>query len=70
MLGKATGKTAAIDRLLKIMTRGKDTGFMEDYTYELASGQEAILESHMMEVDPTLAGDETKNRCFSFINGR
>ena len=53
--GEGDWKTAAIDRLLKIMARGKDTGFMEDYTYELASGQEAILESHMMEVDPTLA---------------
>ncbi|EMW5818069.1 TPA: L-arabinose isomerase [Enterococcus faecium] len=53
-------KTAAIDRLLKIMARGKDTGFMEDYTYELASGQEAILESHMMEVDPTLAATKPR----------
>lgn len=42
------------------MARGKDTGFMEDYTYELASGQEAILESHMMEVDPTLAATKPR----------
>lgn len=33
---------------------------MEDYTYELASGQEAILESHMMEVDPTLAATKPR----------
>lgn len=58
--GEGDWKTAAIDRLLKIMTRGKDTGFMEDYTYELASGQEAILESHMMEVDPTLAATKPR----------
>ncbi|HAQ7079263.1 TPA: L-arabinose isomerase [Enterococcus faecium] len=58
--GKGDWKTAAIDRLLKIMARGKDTGFMEDYTYELASGQEAILESHMMEVDPTLAATKPR----------
>ncbi|HHA4377001.1 TPA: L-arabinose isomerase [Enterococcus faecium] len=58
--GEGDWKTAAIDRLLKIMARGKDTGFMEDYTYELASGQEAILESHMMEVDPTLAATKTR----------
>jgi len=31
--GEGDWKTAAIDRLLKIMARGKDTGFMEDYTY-------------------------------------
>lgn len=58
--GEGDWKTAAIDRLLKIMTRGKDTGFMEDYTYELASGQEAILESHMMEVDPTLSATKPR----------
>ncbi|HGF7248683.1 TPA: L-arabinose isomerase [Enterococcus faecium] len=58
--GEGDWKTATIDRLLKIMTRGKDTGFMEDYTYELASGQEAILESHMMEVDPTLAATKPR----------
>ncbi|ELA80225.1 TPA: L-arabinose isomerase [Enterococcus faecium] len=58
--GEGDWKTAAIDRLLKIMARGKYTGFMEDYTYELASGQEAILESHMMEVDPTLAATKPR----------
>ncbi len=58
--GEGDWKTAAIDRLLKIMARGKDTGFMEDYTYELASGQEAILESHMMEVDLTLAATKPR----------
>lgn len=58
--GEGDWKTAAIDRLLKIMARGKDTGFMEDYTYELVSGQEAILESHMMEVDPTLAATKPR----------
>ena len=58
--GEGDWKTAAIDRLLKIIARGKETGFMEDYTYELASGQEAILESHMMEVDPTLAATKPR----------
>lgn len=58
--GEGDWKTAAIDRLMKIMAHNKNTGFMEDYTYELASGKEAILQSHMMEVDPTLA--QTKPR--------
>ncbi|SEA33402.1 L-arabinose isomerase [Thalassobacillus cyri] len=53
-------KTAALDRLLKVMSHNQSTGFMEDYTYELAAGQEAILQSHMLEVDPTLASNKPK----------
>ncbi|WP_159721383.1 L-arabinose isomerase [Enterococcus sp. CSURQ0835] len=58
--GEGDWKTAAIDRLMKVMARNENTGFMEDYTYELTNGQEAILESHMMEVDPTLAANKPK----------
>lgn len=58
--GEGDWKTAAIDRLMKIMSRNQNTGFMEDYTYELAEGQEAILQSHMMEVDPSLASNKPK----------
>lgn len=53
--GEGDWKTAALDRLVKVMTLNKNTGFMEDYTYELAAGHEAILQSHMLEVDPCLA---------------
>ncbi|MCP3028965.1 L-arabinose isomerase [Halobacillus sp. A5] len=53
-------KTAALDRLLKVMSHNQSTGFMEDYTYELAAGQESILQSHMLEVDPTLARSKPK----------
>src|SRR5690625_4296156 len=42
------------------MSHNESTGFMEDYTYELAEGQEAILQSHMLEVDPTLANNKPK----------
>jgi L-arabinose isomerase len=58
--GEGDWKTAAIDCLMKIMAHGKNTGFMEDYTYELSEGNEAILESHMMEVDPTLSATKPK----------
>ncbi|WP_265459583.1 L-arabinose isomerase [Enterococcus sp. HY326] len=58
--GEGDWKTAAIDRLLKIMAHNKATGFMEDYTYELTPGKEAILQSHMMEVDPVLAANKPK----------
>lgn len=53
--GEGDWKTAALDRFLKIMSHNQTTGFMEDYTYELAKGKEAILQSHMLEVDPTFA---------------
>ncbi|WP_079476719.1 L-arabinose isomerase [Marinococcus halophilus] len=53
-------KTAALDRLIKVMSHNQSTGFMEDYIYELAPGQEAILQSHMLEVDPTLANHKPK----------
>lgn len=58
--GEGDWKTAAIDRLMKIMSHNIDTGFMEDYTYEMAEGREAILQSHMLEVDPGLASNKPK----------
>lgn len=52
-------KTAALVRLMKIMTStkkdAKGTAFMEDYTYNLVKGKEGILEAHMLEVDPCIA---------------
>ena len=52
-------KTAAMVRVMKIMTQGmkdaKGTSFMEDYTYNLVSGKEGVLEAHMLEVCPTIA---------------
>lgn len=58
--GEGDWKTAAIDRLMKVMAHNKNTGFMEDYTYELAPGKESILQSHMLEVDPSLASNKPK----------
>lgn len=52
-------KTAAMVRLMKIMTAGKEdakgTSFMEDYTYNFVPGKEGILQAHMLEVCPTIA---------------
>ena len=53
--GEGDWKTAALSRFMKIMSHNKQTGFMEDYTYELSFGNEAILQSHMLEVDPTFS---------------
>jgi L-arabinose isomerase len=56
--GEGDWKTAALDRLVKVMTNNVSTGFMEDYTYNFVKGEEYIVQSHMLEVDPTFA--ETK----------
>lgn len=57
--GEGDWKTAAMVRLMKIMTQSarnaKGTSFMEDYTYNLVSGKEGILQAHMLEVCPTIA---------------
>jgi L-arabinose isomerase len=58
--GEGDWKTAALDRLLKIMAHNEKTGFMEDYTYNLVKGNEEILGAHMLEVDPTLASTKIK----------
>jgi len=57
--GEGDWKTAAMVRVMKIMTQGmkdaKGTSFMEDYTYNLVPGKEGILEAHMLEVCPSIA---------------
>ena len=55
-------KTAAMVRMVKIMTEGLPGGttFMEDYTYHLAPGNEMILGAHMLEVCPTVAGTKPR----------
>lgn len=58
--GEGDWKTAALNRLMKVMSHNQNTGFMEDYTYELAAGQESILQSHMLEVDPGLAANRPR----------
>ena len=51
--GEGDWKTAAMVRLMKVMTKG--SSFMEDYTYNLVPGKEGILQAHMLEVCPTVA---------------
>lgn len=57
--GEGDWKTAAMVRLMKIMTSGmkdaKGTSFMEDYTYNLVPGKEGILQAHMLEVCPSIS---------------
>ncbi len=60
--GEGDWKTAAMVRLMKLMTGDKKdalgTSFMEDYTYNLTSGKEGILQAHMLEVCPSIAGSK------------
>jgi len=58
--GEGDWKTAALSRLIKIMSNNQSTGFMEDYTYNLEKGNESILQSHMLEVDPTLSSTKPR----------
>ncbi|MBP3886633.1 MAG: L-arabinose isomerase [Cellulosilyticum sp.] len=57
--GEGDWKTAAMVRLMKVMTAGvkdaKGTSFMEDYTYNLVQGKQGILQAHMLEVCPSIA---------------
>ena len=65
--GEGDWKTAAMVRLMKLMTAGmkdaKGTSFMEDYTYNLVPGKEGILQAHMLEVCPTIADGPISIKC-------
>ncbi|HEY3542383.1 MAG TPA: L-arabinose isomerase [Gaiellaceae bacterium] len=52
-------KTAALVRIAKVMAGdlAGGTSFMEDYTYDLTPGGEAVLGAHMLEVCPSIAAD-------------
>ncbi|WEV37239.1 MULTISPECIES: L-arabinose isomerase [unclassified Lactobacillus] len=58
--GEGDWKTAGLLRIFKIMTHNKRTAFMEDYTLDLRKGHEAILGSHMLEVDPSIASEKPR----------
>jgi L-arabinose isomerase len=53
-------KTAALVRLMKVMSAGKKGGvsFMEEYTYHLVKGEERVLGAHMLEVCPSITEDK------------
>jgi L-arabinose isomerase len=55
-------KTAALVRIFKLMSQGLTggTSLMEDYTYNLEPGKEAILGAHMLEVCPSISQGKPK----------
>mgnify|MGYP001249732612 CR=1 FL=1 len=58
--GEGDWKTAALVRIMKVMAGGKDTSFMEDYTYHLEMGNELVLGAHMLEICPTIAANRPR----------
>jgi len=59
--GEGDWKTAALTRIFKVMGQGRSggTSFMEDYTYNFASTDQA-LGAHMLEVCPSIAADKPR----------
>ncbi|MDO5702387.1 MAG: L-arabinose isomerase [Lachnospiraceae bacterium] len=53
-------KISAFSSVLMKMAEGLEgaTGFIEDYTYDLTSGEELELASHMLEVPPAFAANK------------
>ncbi|WP_017471164.1 L-arabinose isomerase [Amphibacillus jilinensis] len=58
--GEGDWRTAALTRLMKVISDNKATSFMEDYTYHLEPDNEMILGSHMLEICPTVSATTTK----------
>ena len=58
--GEGDWKTAALVRIMKVMSAGLPggTSFMEDYTYNFENGNDIVLGSHMLEVCPSIATNE------------
>jgi len=55
-------KTSALLRSMKVMAYGLEggTSFMEDYTYHLEPGNNAVLGAHMLEVCPSISGEKPR----------
>ena len=60
--GEGDWKVSALTAIMKAMGENGNgaSGFMEDYTYHLAEGQEYSLGAHMLEVCPSLAADKPR----------
>ncbi len=57
--GEGDWKTAAMVRIMKVMATGREggTSFMEDYTYNFGTTDQA-LGAHMLEVCPSIAAEK------------
>ena len=59
--GEGDWKTSAMNRIVKVMSTGRDGGttFMEDYTYHFADTDQ-VLGAHMLEICPSIAADKPR----------
>ncbi|WP_045856962.1 L-arabinose isomerase [Teredinibacter purpureus] len=57
--GEGDWKTAAMNRIVKVMSLGREggTSFMEDYTYDFGLPDQ-VLGAHMLEICPSIAGQK------------
>jgi L-arabinose isomerase len=57
--GEGDWKTAALLRIIKVMSAGRagGTSFMEDYTYHLGPDEPKVLGAHMLEVCPSITAE-------------
>ncbi|MEA1887704.1 MAG: L-arabinose isomerase [Bacteroidota bacterium] len=55
-------KTSALVRSMKVMAHDLDggTSFMEDYTYHLEPGKNAVLGAHMLEICPSISEEKPR----------
>ncbi|HUS17607.1 MAG TPA: L-arabinose isomerase, partial [Chloroflexia bacterium] len=55
-------KTAALVRAMKVMSAGLPggTSFMEDYTYHFGAPGMKVLGAHMLEICPSIAGEQPR----------
>jgi len=60
--GEGDWKTSGLTHIMKEMAKElpNGTSFMEDYTYDLAEGNELVLGSHMLEICPTISMDKPR----------
>jgi L-arabinose isomerase len=58
--GEGDWKTAALVRAMKVMAGGRQTSFMEDYTYHLSPKGHQVLGAHMLEICPSIAAGKPK----------
>src|SRR5699024_3638646 len=58
--GEGDWRTAALLRMMKIISNNRGTSFMEDYTNHFEPGNEMALGSHMLEICPTIADNKPK----------
>ncbi|WP_347331635.1 L-arabinose isomerase [Marinimicrobium locisalis] len=59
--GEGDWKTAAMTRIVKVISQGKEggTSFMEDYTYNLGT-RDQVLGAHMLEICPSIAAEKPR----------